>query len=193
MDILFRGGSPLAERAHVQTFAGLVASDPAFIGHNVYTVAGYGHTTFDLIWDFDEEIQPVEPGLLVLQFGVDDMYRPVYRSEFKENLVQAIRRARLRFNPTILLCTTHLLRTAYENDAAGIYNRTTREVATDLGCHYVSLHLVWMNHLHQKGITVDDLLEDDSRFPSQAGHMVTADTIKTRIQQLINTAAGYSV
>ncbi len=193
MDIVFRGGSPLAEREHVHTFVHLLASDRAFTGHNIYTIAEYGHTTFDLIWDFDEEIQPLEPGLLVLQFGVDDMFRPVYRSEFKENLVQAIRRARRRFHPDIILCTTHLFGTAYENDAAGIYNRTTREVAADLQCEYIPLHLLWLNHIHENGIPVDDLLEADSRHPSQAGHMVTADAVRNKILKMINTAASYSL
>jgi len=166
---------------HVQHFADLVATDQSFSGHNIYTIAGYGHTTFDLIWDFDEEIGSLCPDILILQFGVDDMFRPVYRSEFKENLVQTIRRARVRFSPEIILCTTHLFRTRYENDASEIYNRTTREVAADLECHYIPIHLLWMNHIYEKGVDVDDLLETDSRYPSQAGHNITAAAVMKKI------------
>jgi len=181
MNILFRGGSPLSFSEGIRTYPRIIAEDTCCQHHNIHTVTHRGDTTFELIWDFDEEIALLRPNILILQFGVDDMFRPVYRSEFKENMVQAIRRARLQFAPTIILCTTHLFKTRYENDAAEIYNRTTREVATDLDCLYIPLHLVWMNHIHEKGVDVQDLLETDSRFPSQSGHNLTADAVMKKI------------
>ena len=99
---------------------------------------------------FDEDIDVYAPDILMIHFGIDDAYQPVYRSEFKENLVQIVRLARKRFNPEIILLTSHPFDNQYEMEMIYIYYRVIREVAVDLSCDLIPVHAYWAGLLKRR-------------------------------------------
>jgi hypothetical protein len=109
----------------------------------------------------------------------------VYRSEFKENLVQIVRLARKRFNPEIILLTSHPFDNQYEMEMIYIYYRVIREVAFDLSCDLIPVHALWAGEIEDKGLSVSSLLQHDIRYPSEAGHELYAQNIIPKINALV--------
>ena len=186
MRIVVRGGSIAAGRGVKEGYADILRRRAARNGMEVLNRSRNGDTSFEGVWTFDEDIDAFRPDVLLLHFGIDDIYRPVYRSEFKENLVQIVRLARQRFNPDILLLTSHGFENSIEMDTASIYYRVLREVSADLRCGYVPVHLWWMHYLSDSGMTSGELVQEDSRYPNEAGHALYASIITDRFQPYLS-------
>ncbi len=137
----------------------------------------YRETSFDGIETFNEDIAPFVPDILLLHFGVDDAFGYVYRSEFQENIVQIIRRARALFNPLIFLATAHTFDDPHDMAAVDIFYRSLRIVAVDLNCKSISLDRYWVGYLAKNCLTSADLVISDSRYPNEKGHEVFAEAI----------------
>jgi lysophospholipase L1-like esterase len=184
MKILFRGGSIAAGKGVPHGYVDSIAEN---VGRGVEVInrSRERDTSFEGNWTFYDDIDPLRPDVLVVHFGLDDIYRPVYRSEFKENLVQLVRLARVRFNPLILLMTSHPLTDFYEMESAKIYYRTVREVAHDLRCHYISMHIHWLNHLYDNGLDINRFLQEDPRYPNEAGHSLYAEIVLNNLQDVL--------
>lgn len=183
MKILLRGGSIAAGIGAARGYAAIVADAVRDRGWELVNRSRSRDSSFEGNWTFAEDIEPVQPEILILHFGIDDIYRPVYRSEFKENLVQIVRLARARFDPAVLLCTSHTWDDEYEMRSADIYYRTVREVAIDLSCEYVPVHLYWMSALYGMGRPVSDFVQADVRLPNDEGHRIYADVIGTHLER----------
>jgi lysophospholipase L1-like esterase len=134
-------------------------------------------TSFDGVRTYDNDIGCLSPELLILHFGIDDAFHPVYRSEFKENLVQIVRKARVDGIPFISLMTSHPLPDNYEMDTMEIYYRTIREVALDLHCRLIPIHLFWYGFLEDTKLSLKDLLLEDSRYPNRRGHQLYSEIV----------------
>ncbi len=180
--LLIRGGSVAAGKGAAESYASIIARELLTDGIEVLNRSREGDTSFEAVWTFYEDIEPFRPDILILHFGLDDMYRPVYRSEFKENLVQVVRLARERFEPDILLLTSQSFADSSVMDAASIYYRAIREVAVDLGCGYLPVHLWWMSHLESKG--GGPLFDDDERYPNDEGHQIIASAVTEKIREI---------
>jgi lysophospholipase L1-like esterase len=183
--ILVRGGSIAAGRGVKEGYVDILRHRAAGSGMEVLNRSRNGDTSFEGVWTFYEDIDAFRPDILLLHFGVDDIYRPVYRSEFKENMVQIVRLARRRFKPDIFLLTSHGFENSIEMEAASIYYRVLREVSADLRCGYVPVHLWWMNYLIHSGMTPGGLVQEDSRYPNAAGHALYARIITNRFQSYL--------
>ncbi|TAL39368.1 MAG: SGNH/GDSL hydrolase family protein [Spirochaetes bacterium] len=177
MRILIRGGSIAAGIGAARSYVDIVRERLAADGREVLNVSRARDTSFQAVWDFAPDIEQFRPDILVLHFGIDDIYRPVYRSEFRENLVQVIRLARVRFNPKIYLMGSHSFPNPVEMDAAWIFYSTMREVAQDLACVFVPVHLAWMNHLYETGRKHEELVQKDERLPNEEGHRLYAKAL----------------
>ncbi|HPB81721.1 MAG TPA: SGNH/GDSL hydrolase family protein [Spirochaetota bacterium] len=181
MIVLIRGGSIAAGVQTSTCYADLLKEKFADTDIDIVNRSREKDSSFEGIWSFYEDIDPVRPDFLILHFGIDDMYRPVYRSEFKENLVQIVRLARQRFNPHIALLTSQPFEDPGEMDSAQIYYRTVREVSLDLDCMFVPVHLLWSGHLHESGLRHRDLVNSDYRYPNEEGHRLLCNIIYDRI------------
>ena len=177
MRIVIRGDSIASGYAVSRGYADILSSMLRPEGHEVINRSRYRETSFDGVWTFDEDIEPFKPDILILNFGVDDAFHPVYRSEFQENHVQIIRRARRLFNPRIILATSHTFDDPYDMEAVSIYYRSLRIVADDLHCELVPVHSFWDGYIYENGLTSSDLTLADARYPDQAGHKLFADII----------------
>src|SRR4030042_6884101 len=112
MRLLIRGGSIAAGYGVATTYVDIIRE--SLNGIEIINRSRIKDNSFQGVWTFYDDIDPFKPDILALHFGIDDAYNPVYRSEFKENLVQIVRLARKRFNPEIILLTYHPFENQYE-------------------------------------------------------------------------------
>jgi len=176
MKLLIRGGSIAAGHGVKKCYADILKESLLKKGIEVINRSRYKETSFDGIGTFNEDID-FAPDILLINFGVDDAFGYVYRSEFQENIVQMIRLARLRFNPVILLATSHTFDTPDDMDAVNIFYRSLRVVASDLHCELIPVHNYWAGYLEEQNLSSKDLVLSDSRYPNERGHQVIAEAI----------------
>lgn len=179
--VLLRGGSVPSGRNVAVSCSDILKYELEKAGISFISVARNGDSTFEGMWNFDRDVLPFRPDFLILYFGVDDAFRPVYRSEYKENLVQIIRRARKELDASVAIVTSHLFAGEYEMNALSIYNRVVREVTADLDCMYIPVHMHWLNYLVETGKKIEDLITDDPRYPNELGHRLIAQSILHKI------------
>ena len=185
MKLVIRGGSIATGFGVALGYVDILRSRLAPAGIEVVNSSRHGDTSFDGVSSFDVDIEPHWPDILVIHFGIDDAFSSVYRSEFKENLVIMVRRARLRSDPFIVLPTSHVFDNPRDMDAVHIYYRTIREVALDLACCLVPVHTAWAGVLADTGRANATLLQEDQRYPNEQGHAVYADILAGAIERLL--------
>jgi lysophospholipase L1-like esterase len=185
--VLIRGGSIPAGVGVTRGYVDMLEDFFVDRGLKVINRAVPGDNTFDGIRTFQDTIVPVSPEILILHFGVDDAFYPVYRSEFKENLVRMVRSSRELFNPIIVLPSSHTFDDPYEMDAINIYYRTIREVCIDLDCEMVSLHTYWAGYLQDHALVNAQLVQKDVRLPNELGHEIFAKVISHRLEIIISS------
>jgi lysophospholipase L1-like esterase len=185
MRILIRGGSIAAGYGVGRGYADSLREYCASKGIALINQSCFKENSFDGIRSFDEDVDPFKPEILVVHFGVDDAFECVYRSEFKENLVTIVKRARSRFNPLIVMPTSQPFENPYDMQAVYNYYRIIREVCKDLNCEVVSVHTYWASWLEENRVTHSDLVHDDVRYPNERGHEVFAHAIIQRLEKII--------
>lgn len=185
MRLLVRGGSIPAAWGVKKGYVDILSASGLFKSFEIINRSRYKETSFDAVRTFDTDIAPFTPKLLLLQFGVDDAFAGVYRSEFQENLVQLIRRARFLFNPIIFLATAQTFDDPHEMEAVNIYYRSLKVIATELSCHLIPVHLYWASYLTERGLKAKDLTLQDGRYLSQPGHFVMAEIIRRWLVSLL--------
>lgn len=183
--LLVRGGSIAAGTGVSRSYVDHVQALCVHGGMKLINRSRPHDNSFDGIWTFHEDVAPFRPDILMIHFGIDDAFFPVYRSEFKENLVRMVRQARELFNPIILLPTSHTFDDPYEMDAVNIYYRTIREVCLDLGCEMIAVHTWWAGYLQEHGLKNEELVMEDSRLPNDRGHAVFAEAVTPALVRAI--------
>lgn len=181
--LLVRGGSIAAGFGVTRNYVDIVSG--VVTGIEVINRSRYKDTSFQGIWSFYDDIDAFRPDILALHFGMDDAYNPVYRSEFKENLVQIVRLARKRFDPKIILLTSHPFENHYEMEMIYIYYRTIREVATDCNCEMVPVHVYWAGVIEDRGLRIRDFVQEDCRYPDERGHALYAEALIAKLRRMI--------
>jgi len=180
MKLLVRGGSIAAGIGVKRSYVDMIRT--ANPGMETINRSRINDNTFHAIWNFYEDIDPFKPEMLLIHFGVEGAYSSVYRSEFKENLVQIIRLAKNRFNPDIMLLTSHPLENQYEMAMIYSYYRIIREVAMDLGCEYIPIHAYWNSQILEANSNLADYLQHDIRYPNELGHELYARAISQKLE-----------
>jgi lysophospholipase L1-like esterase len=185
MRLLVRGGSIPAGFGTARSYVDILQVFCTMRGIELINRSRVCENSFDGIRSFFEDIDPFRPEILLLHFGIDDAFFPVYRSEFKENLVRIVKAARDRFDPLIIIPTSHTFDDPHEMDAVNIYYRTIREVCLDLSCEMIPFHIYWAGYLEEHGLNNSDLLLKDARHPNERGHEVYAEAIIARLERII--------
>lgn len=177
LKILIRGGSIAAGHGVAKSYADLLRDKLSAHGAGVINRSRFRETSFDGVDTFHTDISPFRPDILLIHFGIDDAFFPVYRSEFKENLVRIVRMARERFAPGIFLMTSHPFDDKYEMDAVNIYYRTIREVAVDLDCGLIPVHTWWAGCVEEDRLRIEALVQADARYPNEKGHEIFSEAV----------------
>ena len=84
--LLIRGGSISAGYGVKNSYVDIIAQRYPQI--EIINNSRIKDNSFQGIWTFYDDIDAYSPDILMIHFGIDDAYQPVYRSEFKENLVR---------------------------------------------------------------------------------------------------------
>jgi lysophospholipase L1-like esterase len=185
MKLLIRGGSIAAGYGVTRGYADILAERLLPRGVEVIVRSRHRETTFDAVATFPVDIDRFRPDILLFNFGVDDAFQGVYRSEFQENLVQMIRLARLRFGPQVVLATSHTFDDPHDMDAVNIFYRSLSIVASDLDCLLIPVHHHFAGYLEEKGLVSKDLTGPDPRYPNDRGHEVIAEALIEGMDRLI--------
>jgi hypothetical protein len=185
--LVIRGGSIAAGHGVGTGYARILEGLFTPEGVEVINSSRYGDNSFDGIWTFSQDIEPHGPSALLIHFGVDDAFFPVYRSEFKENLVRMVQRCRELFSPPPPICiaTSHTFDDPCDMDAVNIFYRVIREVSVDLHCHMIPVHTYWAGCLQEIGLKNRDLVQTDTRYPNERGHEIFAEVIGRAVSQLM--------
>ncbi len=186
MKLLIRGGSIAAGFGVIKSYADILSESLSERGVEVINRSRYRETSFDGIGTFGEDIDEFRPDALLVQFGVDDAFGYVYRSEFQENIVQMVRRARLRFPPVIFLATSHTFDDQHDMDAVNIFYRSLKIVATELGCELITVHSYWAAYLAEHKLDSKDLVLSDCRYPNERGHQVIAAAMRKWLDKIFD-------
>lgn len=184
MKILIRGSSIGAGYGVARTYIDIIREIYAAAEVSVINISRFKETSFDAVRSYRDDIAPLTPDVLIVHYGIDDAFNPVYRSEFKENLVHLVRYAREDGIRHIALMTSHPFENINEMKTLEIYYRTVREVALDLQCHYIPVHLFWSGHLYENKLHFNDLLLNDYRFPNEKGHELYAVILNNYLTSL---------
>jgi lysophospholipase L1-like esterase len=186
--LLIRGGSIAAGYGVAMSYVDIMTESLLKQGIEVINRSRYRETSFDGVYTFYDDIDVLRPDLLLIQFGIDDAFQYVYRSEFQENLVQMIRLARVRFNPHVILATSHTFDDPYDMDAVNIFYRSLRIVASDLNCELIPVDHYWAGYLDEHGLKNKDLVLSDIRYPNEMGHRIIAEAIQCFLARVIHNA-----
>lgn len=185
MKLVIRGGSIAAGHGVGRGYARILEERFAPEGVQIINSSRYGDNSFDGVGTFARDIEPFAPEVLLIHFGVDDAFFPVYRSEFKENLVRMVQRSRELFSPMICIATSHTFDDPYDMDAVNIFYRAIREVSVDLDCRMIPVHTFWAGYLQDHWLSNKDLVQADTRYPNGKGHEVIAEAIARGISHLV--------
>ena len=185
MKLLIRGGSIAAGYSVIKSYGDIITESLFKQSIEVINRSRYKETSFDGVDTFCQDIDFFRPDILLIQFGIDDAFQFVYRSEFQENLVQMIRLARVRFNPIVLMVTSQTFDDPYDMDTVNIYYRSMKIVASEMNCELIPVHYYWAGYLEEHGLRNKDVVLSDSRYPNERGHQVIAEAVMKGLKKII--------
>jgi lysophospholipase L1-like esterase len=185
MRILIRGGSIPAGAGVTKSYVDLLREHYAPYGIEIINRSRLKETSFEGIETFHLDVASFDPDVLILHFGIDDAYGSVYRSEFKENLVQMVRLAQQRHGMETLLSTSHTFDNPNDMTAVNIYYRAIREVASDLYCDIIPVHIFWVGYLHSRGLNNSEYVQTDTRLPNARGHEIFAEAFIWKLNRIL--------
>jgi acyl-CoA thioesterase I len=133
-----------------------------------------GDTTFNAVDRFRRDVVVHRPDLVAVQFGINDCYSTVYRSEFRENLQWLILRIQEETGADIILVTSMLPRNENDQESLMRYYDVIRYYAAEYNLEIVRLDAVWKNAL-LGGRDFDRLVLPDGMHPSEEGYELIAE------------------
>lgn len=137
-------------------------------------------TTFDGV-DVLRTIKEKErfsPDLIFICFGYDDCFGYVYRSEFRENLINMIKYNQRNLHSDVIFITTHITSSKYEWHFLWMYIQGMREVSLGYEIPLIRLDNLLMNKSMNENISIDEMLSEDktsindSMFPLLVHHII---------------------
>ena len=183
--LLIRGGSIAAGYGVAKSYVDIILESLLNQGIEVINRSRYRETAFDGVDRFYQDIDFFQPDMLLIQFGIDDAFQYVYRSEFQENLVQMIRLARARFNPIVLLATSHTFDAPHHMDTVNIFYGSMKIVASEMNCELITVHHYWAGYLEEHTLRNSDLVLSDPRYPNERGHRIIAEAVMKGLSKII--------
>lgn len=182
--LLIRGGN-IAAGYHVSRgYADILRDWCAERGIEFYHCARPGENSFDAVRTFHEDIAPFNPDILIIHFGLDDAFGCVYKSEFKENLVQLARRSRAHFHPVIIMPTSQPFENPSYMHPAYFYYQIIRDVCRDLNCEMVPVHAHWNALVMEQELKHSELVQENVLYPNERGHEIFAEALLSRLELL---------
>jgi hypothetical protein len=185
MIILIRGGSIPAGTGVPKSYVDLLREHYAPFGIEVCNRSNPKETSFDGVEALRADIEQIRPEIIILHFGIDDAFSSVYRSEFKENLVQMVRLGRKLPGIEIILPTSHIFENPDEMNIMQMYYRVIREVASNLDCDFIPVHTYWAAYIQSRCLSNSAFLQSDVRYPNDRGHNIFAEAFIWKLNRIL--------
>jgi hypothetical protein len=184
--LLIRGGSIAAGCGVARGYADSIRDWCSERGMEFINCSRPGENSFDAVRSFPDDIALFKPDILIIHFGLDDAFGCVYKSEFKENLVQLVRRSRERYQPAIIMLTSQSFERLYYMQPSYFYYQIIRDVCGDLGCELVTVHAQWNQLVMEKGLAHSDLVQENVLYPNERGHEIFAEALIQRLERMVS-------
>jgi len=184
--LLIRGGNIAAGCGVERGYANSIRDWCSERGIEFINCSRPGENSFDAVRSFPDDIALFKPDILIIHFGLDDAFGCVYKSEFKENLVQLVRRSRELFHPIIIMPTSQSFESLYYMQPAYFYYQIIRDVCRDLQCGMVPVHAHWNALIMEKGLAHSDLVQENVLYPNERGHEIFAEALIPRLERMVS-------
>lgn len=188
--ILIRGGGIPAGIGVNKTYVDIIREN--LPGIEIINRSREKENSFNGIRTFNEDIDCFSPEVLIIHFGIDDAYHPVYQSEFRENLINIIKLARKRFNPYIILLTSHPFDNQYEMEMIYAYYKSIIEISMDLLCYLIPIHAIMTSYIADQYYTISDFVQIDYCYPNEKGHEIYANAILNKLKVVMQYQLFYT-
>jgi len=184
--LLIRGGSIAAGYNVERGYADILRDWGVARGIELSNCSRPGENSFDAVRSFPGDIALFKPDLLIIHFGLDDAFGCVYKSEFKENLVQLVRRSRELFHPIIIMPTSQPFESPSYMQPAYFYYQIIRDVCGDLGGEMVPVHTYWNGMVMERGLRHEVLVQENVLYPNERGHEIFAQALIQRLERILS-------
>ncbi len=128
-----------------------------------------GDTTFAAVDRLRHDVITHRPDLVTVQFGINDCFSTVYRSEFRENLQWLILRIQEEAQAEIALVTSPVPRNENDQESLARYYDVIRFFASEYDLPIVQIDMEWKRILRGGG-DFDALMLPDGIHPSETGY-----------------------
>ena len=135
-----------------------------------------GDTTLDGLSRLDWAALSYEPGLVTINFGINDCVLGLGLEEFEMNLVEMVRRIRAGPGSEVLLLTSQLLETPPYDRLVLDYYQAIERVAREMDVGFVDVHGAWMRRVEQ-GTPLSSLILPGLDHPNEAGYRIIAEEL----------------
>lgn len=143
---------------------------------NVINSGRCGDTTFDAVERFRRDVAAHDPDLVTVQFGLNDCFGCVYRSEFRENMGWILKRLREETHAEVVLMTSVMPMGAGDADAVVRYYDVIRDFAREERTALVQLDVLWKEAARDPRM-FHRLTMPDGVHPTEHGHRFIADAL----------------
>jgi lysophospholipase L1-like esterase len=162
----------------------------------VFNLGVPGNTTWQALDRFTEDIQPLLPGYVLVQFGLNDASIPPGRLRarcdslpFGQNLREIIDLVRVGGGIPILL-TNHQIRdesrqgngATYRENYCGTYPSVIRRIASETSTPLIDLE----DMMNAAKLDLDQLLHEDGLHLSPSGHLIYASFVSGALLEILN-------
>lgn len=116
------------------------------------------------------------PDLVIIQFGLNDLYSGFTTDEFYQNMTRIIKEIQEKTKSEIILVTSTTVESKEQNQI--IYTFYDRIVQCGKECKVpvVKIHEFWENRIAM-GSSLPFLVQNDGIHPNEAGHLIMAEAI----------------
>jgi len=206
------GDSTTAVRGSTRIYASLLQEEL----RNVRVInSGVGGNTTEMARKrFEKDVQAHQPQIAIIQFGINDSARDVWKTppvteprvpleRYRENLRHFVQTLKSR-NTRVVLMTSNPLRWTprlkemygrppYQpgnedgfNAPLVPYCEAVRQIAREEGVELLDMQQIFVEQARKQGVTVDSLLSD-GMHPNDEGHRIKGDLLRERILALAKT------
>ncbi len=132
-----------------------------------------GDTTFAAVERFRRDVVAHKPHLVSVQFGINDCFGAVYRSEFRENVQWLILRLFEETSAEVVLVTSMLPRSENDRESLMRYYDVIIDYSKEYGLPLIRLDQLWMRSLNGER-DFDEIVLPDGIHPSEEGYALIA-------------------
>jgi len=116
------------------------------------------------------------PDLVIIQFGLNDLYSGFGTDEFYQNLSRIVKEIREKTDSEIILVTSTTVEDKEQNKIIYTFYDQIVECGKEFKVPVVKVHEYWEKRIAM-GSSLPFLVQNDGIHPNEAGHLIMAEAI----------------